>query len=231
MHPIHHAESSARKFGGVAADYASAHQFLDCTKETLCDFRHRALRHHSEGIAELERALGTSLVNSDGSAVPMRYIGEQHVREDMGFVPSVADWLRTLDGEPWMRCGYVNGVAELTASVHAECSARKFGGEAADYLAVHEFMDRGAESLGDFRHRALRHHSQGIFELERVLGLAITNADGTPVPVRYLGEQHVRAEIGFIPTVADWLGRLRRETWMSRGYVVKDNAFARRKGA
>ncbi len=66
MHPIHHAESSARKFGGVAADYASAHQFLDCTKETLCDFRHRALRHHSEGIAELE-AWPTGCARSTGS--------------------------------------------------------------------------------------------------------------------------------------------------------------------
>jgi len=31
-----------------------------------------------------------------------RLIGEQHVIEDLGFVPSFADWVRTIRPEPWM---------------------------------------------------------------------------------------------------------------------------------
>jgi len=30
-------------------------------------------------------------------------IGEQHVMEDCGFIPTVADWLKNMTVEPWMR--------------------------------------------------------------------------------------------------------------------------------
>jgi len=29
-------------------------------------------------------------------------IGEQHVIEDLGFIPSFADWVRCIRPEPWM---------------------------------------------------------------------------------------------------------------------------------
>src|SRR5215831_2066324 len=70
-----------------------------------------------------------------------------------------------------------------------------------------------------FRHRALRHHAQGIFECERIFGVSLVNSDGKTVPVRYIGEQHVKEDCGgFIPTVADWFRNVKREVWMSRGY-------------
>jgi hypothetical protein len=31
-----------------------------------------------------------------------RWIGEQHVREDLGFIPSFADWVKAIRPEPWM---------------------------------------------------------------------------------------------------------------------------------
>jgi hypothetical protein len=37
--------------------------------------------------------------------VPVRLIGEQHVREDLGFIPSFADWVRCIRPEPWMGRG------------------------------------------------------------------------------------------------------------------------------
>jgi len=49
-HPIKHAESSARKFGGKAEDYLAIHNWFDESKAFLSDFRHSALRHHNEGI-------------------------------------------------------------------------------------------------------------------------------------------------------------------------------------
>lgn len=33
--------------------------------------------------------------------------------------------------------------------MHAEASARKFGGKPEDYLAIHEFIDRTKQSFGD----------------------------------------------------------------------------------
>ena len=34
---------------------------------------------------------GTTIVNADGREVPVRLIGEQHVMEDLGTIPSFAD--------------------------------------------------------------------------------------------------------------------------------------------
>lgn len=31
----------------------------------------------------------------------MRWIGDQHVREDLGFIPSFAEWVRAIRPEPW----------------------------------------------------------------------------------------------------------------------------------
>jgi hypothetical protein len=101
-HPYHHALSSAKKYGGVAEDYIALHEWFDGSKAHLTDFRHRALRHHSEGIFMLEQIFGATITNSDGRVVPVRYIGEQHVKEDLGRIPTVADWLLNIKPERWM---------------------------------------------------------------------------------------------------------------------------------
>ena len=97
---------------------------------------------------------------------------------------------------------------------HAESSARKFGGRPDDYLPIHNWFDESKAFLSDFRHRALRHHSEGIFLAEIVFGVAIRNSDGKQVPVRYLGEQHVTEDLGRIPTAADWLSEIQPKRWM-----------------
>jgi hypothetical protein len=102
-HPYKHAQSSAAKFGGKAEDYVSIHSWFDASKAFFADFRHRALRHHAEGIFECERQFGVTLTNSDGKKVPVRYIGEQHVMEDLGRIPSLQDWLVTIKPEAWMQ--------------------------------------------------------------------------------------------------------------------------------
>ena len=96
-HPIKHAQSSARKFGGKVEDYLAIHNWFDESKAFLADFRHRALRHHAEGIFLAEKLFGVAIVNSDGKKVPVRYLGEQHVREDLGRIPTAQDWLRDTD--------------------------------------------------------------------------------------------------------------------------------------
>ena len=106
-HPIFHAHSSVRRFGGTVEDYQLIHDWLDGSKEMFCDFRHRALRHHSQGVFEAERIFGATIVNSDGNRVPTRYIVEQHIKEDCGgIVPSVSDWLSRIRPEAWMSRGY-----------------------------------------------------------------------------------------------------------------------------
>ena len=101
-HPFHHAESSARKYGGEAREYLALHAWLDASKSHMADFRHRALRHHSEGIFMLEEIFGTTMTLSTGRVLPVRFVGEQHVLEDLGRIPTVADWLGRIQPESWM---------------------------------------------------------------------------------------------------------------------------------
>lgn len=101
-HPYHHAVRSAKLFGGCAEDYVAIHSWFDESKAHLSDLRHRALRHHTEGIFMCERLFGITIRNIDGREIPVRQIGEQHVRDDLGWIPTVKDWLTNLKIEPWM---------------------------------------------------------------------------------------------------------------------------------
>jgi hypothetical protein len=51
---------------------------------------------------------------------------------------------------------------------------------------------------------------------EKIFGVIITNSDSRDVPVRFIGEQHVTEDCGFIPTVADWLSYITAAPWMKR---------------
>ena len=101
-HPYHHALSSVRLWGGTVEHYLHLHAWFDESKSIIADFRHRALRHHAEGIFMLERIFGTTLELPGGRIIPVRWVGEQHVREDLGRIPSYADWVRAVRPEPWM---------------------------------------------------------------------------------------------------------------------------------
>ena len=101
-HCYHHALASARRWGGAPEEYQPLHNWFDESKKILADFRHRALRHHAEGIFMLETIFGTTITLSTGRVIPTRWIGEQHVSEDLGRIPSFADWARAIRPEPWM---------------------------------------------------------------------------------------------------------------------------------
>jgi hypothetical protein len=56
----------------------------------------------------LETVFGLTLTLSTGKVIPTRWVGEQHVKEDLGFIPSFADWMRAIRPLPWMgRAGRV----------------------------------------------------------------------------------------------------------------------------
>lgn len=101
-HPFHHSVSSVRQFGGKVDDYIKIHSWFDESKMMMADFRHRALRHHAEGIFMAEKIFGITITNSDGKEVPVRLIGERHVKEDLGFIPSMQDWFQNITPKKWM---------------------------------------------------------------------------------------------------------------------------------
>ena len=49
-----------------------------------------------------ETLFGKTITLSSGRVIPTRWIGEQHVREDLGRISSFADWARAIRPEPWM---------------------------------------------------------------------------------------------------------------------------------
>jgi hypothetical protein len=101
-HPYHHALSSVNKWGGQVEDYLPIHDWFDASKAFLADFRHRALRHHAEGIFWCEEVFGHTITNADGRVVPVRFVGEQHVKEDLGWIPTLQDWFKHIRVQPWM---------------------------------------------------------------------------------------------------------------------------------
>ena len=106
-HPFHHAESSARRYGGCAEDYQHIHDWFDASKAHYALPQHRALRHHTAGIFDAEALFGPTLTNSAGRVIPTRWIGEQHVREDCRCIPSLADWFGAIKMQPWMGNGQI----------------------------------------------------------------------------------------------------------------------------
>jgi len=58
---------------------------------------------NSFGIFLCEQVFGEVLVReSDGKNVPVRWIAEQHIIEDMGRIPSAQDYLDEMQLKGWM---------------------------------------------------------------------------------------------------------------------------------
>jgi len=136
-HSYHHAVSSARRFGGEVDDTLPIHSWLDSSKQTWADHRHRAVLHSSFGVFLAEQYFGSreevrqlrtaldrvprwlqrlfglrvpmttpvTIPLSNGKPLPIRLVAEQHILEDCGFIPTVADYLGELPAKPWMRRG------------------------------------------------------------------------------------------------------------------------------
>jgi hypothetical protein len=104
---VYHAMSSAKKHGGKWENYIHIHNWFDETKSWIPDSRHRAMRHHAEGIFECEKVFGPTVkVTLSGGhikEVPTRLIGEQHVIEDCGFIPKAWDYVQGMKKDLWMR--------------------------------------------------------------------------------------------------------------------------------
>lgn len=105
MNSWYHAKSSARKFGGKPEDYLPIHSFIDSSKAVIGDVRHRSLYHHTLGCYLAEQIFGTTLKVQKAHnviEVPVRLIAEQHIIEDLGWLPSPADYIDGMPIKAWM---------------------------------------------------------------------------------------------------------------------------------
>lgn len=97
-----HARNSVRRYGGKVEDYIELHELMDETKKAHATVAHRAIFHSSYGVWLIEKILGRELTNSDGKTVSIRQLAEEHVIEDLGYIPSLDEWLSHVDLQPWM---------------------------------------------------------------------------------------------------------------------------------
>lgn len=107
--------------------------------------------------------------------------------------------------------------------IHAESSAKRFGGKPEDYIEIHNLMDSSKAAMCDNRHRALTHNSWFIGTiLERIFGVTLTNSVGRTISVRDIGEQHVAEDFRgrYIPTAQDFLAEMEMKEWMNNGRGV-----------
>ncbi|MDB4614340.1 hypothetical protein OAH18_01490 [bacterium] len=99
--------------------------------------------------------------------------------------------------------------------IHARASVARFGGQAEDYLAIHEKMDSTKAAHAGVAHRVVFHSAFGIFLIEELFGRSIMNSDDREVFVRDIAEQHVLEDLGTIPSLSDWLKQVAVEPWMA----------------
>lgn len=102
MKPLVHAKLSVVKFGGVIDDYIDIHEFLDSSKAHIPDMRHRLVLHSSFGIYMAQEFFGIYRLNSLKEEYSVRDICEHHVLEDLGFIPTLNQWLEDLPLKSWM---------------------------------------------------------------------------------------------------------------------------------
>ena len=171
--PYFHAQSSAKKYGGIWEDYMEIHELMDSSKAAFPDNRHRALTHNSWFVGTiLPKIFGeTFRRKSDNKIVNTRDIGEQHCLEDFKFkfIPSAQDFLQELDFLPWMQ----NGIGEAPSS-HKKITKDIFKTkgkkiELFDSETGEIAINKEPEPLLDFKtitFDGLGNHNQGSFTVD-----------------------------------------------------------------
>jgi hypothetical protein len=107
MNSWNHAQSAARKWGGTPDHYIDIEEFIDSSKKIIGDVRHRSVYHHTEGVWLCQRVFGRVLeiprAGGEGTLqVPVRLVAERHILEDLGWLPSPADYLKGMPIQTWM---------------------------------------------------------------------------------------------------------------------------------
>jgi hypothetical protein len=97
-----HARVHAKKYGGVPDDYVDIDDFIDSSKQAVADVRHRAILHSAFGAFIVERVFGRTRVNSDGKTYSPRDVAEDHIQQDLGFIPSMEQYLNNMTIQTWM---------------------------------------------------------------------------------------------------------------------------------
>lgn len=101
MNSLFHAKSAAHRWGGTWEDYIEIEEFIDSSKHIIGDVRHRSIYHHTEGVWLTQRIFGRTILIGH-KEIPTREVAEQHIIEDLGWLPSPKDYIDGMELSPWM---------------------------------------------------------------------------------------------------------------------------------
>ena len=110
--PLIHSQSSVKRWGGDVSDYLAIHELIDSPKACMNNNSARLITHNVWFCYHIiPKIFGYNITNSSGKRVDTIDIAMLHVAEDfrMKFVPTVQDYLRHMEVQPWM----CNGVKDV----------------------------------------------------------------------------------------------------------------------
>ncbi len=92
---------------------------------------------------------------------------------------------------------------------HCLMSQRKFGGQPADYFAIHQFIDSSKLFHFHAKHRALLHNLYGIELTCERFSDRLTNSQGRVILVRDIAAEHCKEDLsGHVPGLFDWFNEM-----------------------
>jgi hypothetical protein len=87
---------------------------------------------------------------------------------------------------------------------HAQISAKTYGGDWADYIEIHSFLDSSKSACAHFKHRFLLHHIEGIELGVSIFGDKIINSEKKEISTRMLLTEHLIEDVGSVVSIEDW---------------------------
>ena len=199
---------SSVRSGGAWSDSLPVHEFLDISKIACADRRHRIVLHHVDlGLFVAQQAFPSRCDVAD--------LVSQHVKEDLGRLPSLSDWLDLTDLErlpsPVMR-RIGNGPAGIAASV----ANRMHPSQRADVERVSTLLFAPAGYCPAYPDRALAvlMNSVGPAIARSVFGLPVVRKVERQRVVTdwgWIAEAVIMACFGRIPDLAEIVSCVRGE--------------------
>ena len=236
MKPLQHARVTAHHYGGEWQDWIAIHDWIDRSKAIFPSMQHRMFIHSDFGEWLTVKIHGEAIEAKDGTVIPTRDLFRDHQVEDLGRVVTLAEWLREIDADYWMRRREPPRHLEQIREAPAEGLAARWGGIPDDYLAPIDFFDKPCEFAPESPGAAamITHSSFGIFLAEELLGtvISVTEAnDSRQLPqiisTRSAAEDLVYARVGSIPPAGNLAAHTRLRLWM-RGTEVNAALKTRR---
>ena len=204
--PLFHAINSAKKFGGKPEDYQTIHCKLDESKSAYPQMSHRIVLHSLFGREFCQKLFGKTIQNADGRTISVAEVVDQHILEDLGFLPSLEDWFRELsDDNPLVKSPY------FPTEKQCKISAKNFGGKPEEYLQIHQQMNGVHTNPAG---KVIFHHAYGTFLIEDLFGVGFANSASRAISTREVAEQHILRTFRRIPTLEDWIKGIDKP-WMA----------------